>query len=170
MRQWSVFVINPSGDVVAVDSLSAAAVRAGLTIEDVVGKKFWSWHSESHGRVIQKHIAECLFSGDPVTFSLTSNVAGVAEHWNVRLTMVLPFRNILCVALQAVPDGFVPLTAQQQRLIEMLAADVSIHDMATRLRISESALHQRLLTLRKKFGVQTNHGLVAAAGRHGLLT
>ena len=170
MRQWSVFVINPSGDVVAVDSLSAAAVRAGVTIEDVVGKKFWHWHSEDHGRVIRNHIAECLFSGGPVEFALTSNVAGVAEHWDVRMTMIMPFRSILCVALQAVPDGFSPLTAQQQRVLAMLAADVAVHDVAKRLRISESALHQRLTTLRKRFGVQTNHGLVAAAGRHGLLT
>lgn len=170
MRQRSVFVVNPSGDVIAVDSLSAAAVRAGLTIGDIVGKKFWSWHSDENARTIQRHLAECLFTGGPTTFELTSKVDGVAEYWEVRLTLVLPFRNILCVALQRFPGNVTALTAPQRRIMELLASDVPIHDLAARLKISDSALHQRLVTLRKKLGVQTNHGLVAAAGRHGLLT
>ncbi len=170
MRQRSVFLIDSTGVVIAVDSLSKAAEDSGITIADVVGKRFWHWHNEANGRVIRQHIAECLFTGGPVTFDLTSKVADVVEHWTVRMTLVPVTRNILCVAVQRFPGVVAALTRQQSQLIDWMSQDATYAEMAERLKITDSALHQRLATLRKKLGVQTNHGLMVAAGRHGLLT
>lgn len=150
--------------------MSKAAEKSGITIADVVEKRFWHWHNDANGRVIRQNIAECLFSGGPVTFDLTSRVAEIVEHWTVRLTLVPTTRNILCVAVQRFPGVVAVLTRQQVQLLEWMADDTPYAEMAERLKISESALHQRLKTLRRKIGVQTNHGLMIAAGRHGLLT
>lgn len=156
--------------VIAVDSLSKAAERSGVTVADVVGKRFWNWHNEANGRVIRQHVAECLFSGGPVAFDLTSKVSDIVEHWTVRMTLVPVTRNILCVAVQRFPGVVATLTRNQAQLLAWMSEDATYVEMADRLGITESALHQQLKTLRKKLGVQTNHGLVAAAGRHGLLT
>jgi DNA-binding CsgD family transcriptional regulator len=170
MRQRLSFVLSTGGEIIAANNLSAGAIRAGMTIDDVLGQKWWSWHTPENQELLKAALADILLHDDPVEFEMSSVTNGNVEHWHMRLTLIRsPLRSILCMATQRFDGANVTLTSQQRQMLDLLASDLSVAEVAKAMDVTENALHHRLGTLRKKFGVHTNHGLMVAAGRHGLL-
>jgi DNA-binding CsgD family transcriptional regulator len=167
-----VSLLSRGGDLLNVHGLSAAAERAGLTVAAILGSKAWGWNESAAERLLRDKHAEVLHENAPVEFETTSEIGGVGEHWHIHMEPVAeePRPHVLCVGTEMFPGVTPSLTKPQRELLRMLADDWTYAEMATRVGVALTSLHQRLLTLRKRFNVHTNHGLVAAAGRHGLLT
>jgi len=167
VRQRLCSLFKVDGSFIAVSSLSAAAVAAGFTEKDVLGAKAWSFHDSRQERAIRDAFSECLFDGGPVQYTVRSEIGGVCEHWHCTLRRVDQPVAVLCFATQVFPGEIPRLTPTESRILSLLADDMSPEQIADVLRQSRGTLSSRLHRLREKFGVHTNHGLVAQAARLG---
>jgi DNA-binding CsgD family transcriptional regulator len=165
-----VFLLSDRGEFVNHVGLSAAAERAGVTIDDVLGTKLWEWGSQETIDALQQKFVDCIVHDAPVECLIDSEVKGTTEHWRIHLEPVNAPGRVLGVCTQVFPGETPTLTKPQRELLRMLAEDWTYQEMADRVGCTVNQIHQRLFTIRKRFNVRNNHGLVAAAGRHGLLT
>jgi len=169
MRQRICLALDHSGTIVYISDLSAAARRSGLTERNVVGVKFWDFTEPHQRALVRQRFSECVMDGGTVVYDGQSTIEGVEETWNVRLTRLDEPAAYLAVAVQVFPGELPHLSQADHRTLRMLADDFTIEEMAKSMRTSVGTVTNRLHRLREKFRVRTNHGLVAAAARLGVL-
>jgi DNA-binding NarL/FixJ family response regulator len=61
------------------------------------------------------------------------------------------------------------LTRRQKEVVEYIARDYIIKEIASELQLSEQAIHDRLDRAKDRLGVSTLPGLVAAAEKNGCI-
>lgn len=167
MQQIIVAAADKHGRFVAFNTTSVAAQAAGVQPGDILGKQLWDFSESKAQAEIKSHFSKCLLDGTRADYDVTSVIGGRAETWRVQL-LPAPGADVIAISHEVQPVT-AELTSEEIHLVELLASDHTINEIATELAIPESTAGSRVKRLRHKCGVRTNHGLVAQCGREGLI-
>lgn len=162
----TILMASETGVVTGVLSLSQALENIGFTHESMLGKRLWDFVSDERDRkLIRYHFAECLLTQTDQQFEFLVRVKDYrALHQISYIRASAP--GIILVRSSPIDDG--GLSPEELRVVRLLIGDVSLKDIASRCRVSSSTIHTRLDRIRRKLGVKTTHGIVAAAHARGI--
>lgn len=152
------FAIN--AQFVSFSTPSRAARKAGLKNRDVIGKRIWDFAPPGERDRIEAAFARCLIHGEPQIYVTSSALAGSVEHWE---TTLLPANggHVVCLGREILPTAAPGLEPDEKIIMSMICDDLSLEQVAKRLKCHANTLAAKLKRLRDRFGVHTNTGLVA---------
>ena len=167
MHQSIAGILDARGVWIHISGLSRGARAAGLTTHEILTsqRRIWEYNDPENGAILLKNFDLAKKTGS-AHCQVESNV-GVREHWDVWFIRLSRSR-VLVHAIELFPNH-PRLSARDRLILSKLADDLKLHQVAKRLKMDSNAFHQAAARLRKKFGVRTTHGLIAAAARHGLI-
>jgi DNA-binding NarL/FixJ family response regulator len=166
-RQYVAATGNIHGMFTAVNRPSRAAISAGITRENILGKTIWDFGDDVLEQEIRDNFARCLMDGSEVHYKTSSHIQGVTEHWDCRI-MPAPETAVLIVAEEFFDDT-PDMTAEDVQIISYLDQDLTVHQIGLAMHICDTTAASKLYRLRTKCGVQTNHGLLSWAARRGVI-
>lgn len=169
MRQHSASIFSGDGKFLLISDVSAAAEKAGITTESVIGSRLGDWGDRSHQREARQNFVDALFEGRS-EYQTRSNINGDEEHWRVRLFRIDGDAAVLSFSTQLFPGDCPRVTPHELQMLRLMADDHGTEEIAARMQQSHGAISGKLSRLRTKFRVHTNAGLIAKAARFGLLT
>lgn len=89
---------------------------------------------------------------------------GPPVRWKVRLHPCPDLPVVAAVGIcSLLPDNYKDFTQDDRELVQYLADDMSLKEIAAKLNRSESAIDSRIKILKDKLGVRNLAGLVASA-------
>ena len=128
-------------------------------MDDFLGK--YAWEEVVDAEVIQAAITRCVTTGEPQTFESVS----ADGRWRTQFHHFGEYVIGLVRFLAPAPS----LTVMEAAILALMAADQTTRMISTALKTSSSAVNTHTSTMRRKFGVRTNYGMVLTARDAGLI-
>jgi DNA-binding CsgD family transcriptional regulator len=168
VRQFSVLGISSQGTITALSETSPAVAAAGLKREDVVGMRVEDFVRGEHVAAFRRRIGEAILAGTVQKFPITSHAPnGDEERWLTTLLRTAEPTVLIAVSVNVSPG---PKVGKAERaLLKQLSDDWTFEQIAKATKAKLGAVHARVARLRKKFGVETTHGLVCKAMQAGAI-
>lgn len=109
--------------------------------------------------------AQCVIRGEANDYvGHWDSEGGVVLYWARFFPVGTDIGQVAAVAIvHELPETYFTVTPQETEVLELLAKDLSVKEIATALDRSESTIDQRIRSLKNKLGRETLHGLVGSA-------
>jgi DNA-binding CsgD family transcriptional regulator len=164
-------LVRPAGPVVSLHDhkgqfLWVSDYHPGFSPGMVIGTSPWKWtHGDDLPAVQEAFAAAAMFDR---TTTVRFRVIGPDEFVQVATIHPIntPDRVVSCVL--AWPVLPIRLSAREHQVLDLLCRDLSVSEIAKRLKTKGSTVSTQIRSLRKKFSVKTTYGLVAMAIKYRL--
>lgn len=155
---WEIVAaVDNTGTVLWVSRLAESVVAAAV---EVVGTKAWA--RTSNPEALQLAIFRTWATGEPHRVDSVSEPFG---RWHVQVHRVNDLLLCLCRELHDTPQ----LTPTELEVLDGMSRDLTSKQIASEIGTTEGAVNTHRASLRRKFGVSTNSGLVLKACRLGVI-
>ena len=151
------------------------AVQLPVERDQIVGTQLGTFAgSEKEARLIRATLAECLYSGNPQECVATNEFGDTFQYRfekvNHNSGRILRHEDeVVAIGLACELPGGPELTEREQRIVELIASDMSTSKIASKLRIKTSTVESHRNNIRQKLGVNGTAGIVLCAVRYGLV-